>query len=144
MQLLGPIRGWLERAIGFQVRLLSPVWCGCGVQCVVCAMCVCSCAVCGVHCVGAMYGWCVVWRAERHSCVDSKRYRVHSKRLRVRRQNVQIISTSRRVDGTHGDVLNAHTESFSTFTAAGVHQRNTKSWHQHHKCTQDNQRPLPI
>ena len=90
--------------------------------CVVCVQCVCSCAVCGVlpavrsgvkgavcavcgvQCVGAVYGWCVVWRAERHSFVDSKRYRACI-------QNVSVCAGKTSTLFQHPDVLAEHTET---------------------------------
>ena len=83
---------------------LSP----CCVVCVVCVVCG-VCGVCGVWCVWCV--WCGVGLARR-------------KNLRVQVQNVPVCTSTTRTcgntcargAGTHGDVLNLHTEVFGTDT----------------------------
>ena len=70
-------------------------WC-CVVDIIVCE---CMCGVCGV--VFVLWCWCTL---EKPPCVDSKRPRVY-------RQHVHMSKTCGRVAGTHGDVLNRHTEA---------------------------------
>ena len=94
-------------------------------RCVVVVVC---CGVFGLCLVCVAVMWCVVvvclvcvvvllcvvvCHAEKHPCV-------HSKRLRVYVQNVSVFtgttrtcfSTCARGAGTHGDVLNVHTQAF--------------------------------
>ena len=75
--------------------------------CVRCVLCVLVCVCVFVVCGGV---WCVVWHAEKN--------------LRVYIQNVPVctgttrtcVTTCGRGVGTHGDVLNLHTEVFWTDT----------------------------
>ena len=75
----------------------------CGLWCVVCGVC----GVC-VWCV-----WCV-WRGlgtrKNSVCRFKTSPCVGSKRFRVCRQNARMCSTCARFAGTHGSVLNRHTE----------------------------------
>ena len=82
------------------------VWCGvCGV-CVVCVVCV-RCGVCGVCVCGA------AWHAETSPvCRFQTPPCVRSKRFSVCRQNARMLNTCARFVGTHGGVLNVHTETF--------------------------------
>ena len=73
-------------------------------------------------------------RFKTSPCVGSKRFRVY-------RQNACMCSTCARFAGTHGSVLNLHTETFRTYTRefsacqAAPHtpqtQPNTHHTHQH-------------
>ena len=89
----------------------------CGVGAGVGAQCVCVC-VCGGGCV--VRGACCVcwvcnaaWHAEKLPvCRFKTSPCVRSKRLRVYWQNARMCSTHARFAGTHGSVLNLHTETF--------------------------------
>ena len=102
--------------------------------CVLCAMCVgASVGVCGGVCAECVCGMCVLcfgvevctlcvvlvvwcgaaWHAENLSVCRFKTHPcVRSRRLRVYRENVRVFRTCGRFPGTHGGVLNAHTEAF--------------------------------
>ena len=102
--------------------------CACNVVCVcVCAFCVVvSGVLCVCWCVSVCVGVydvvcvcvcvCCVWRGlarGKHPCVGSKRFRVYvQKRLHVNRQNARMLNTCARGAGTHGGVLDVHTETF--------------------------------
>ena len=87
-------------------------WCWCGnVWCVCRYVCNVWC-VCGVVCVlsvwrGLARGKPPVCRLKTSPCVGSKRIRVY-------RQNARMLNTCGRSAGTHGCVLNLHTETFLT------------------------------
>ena len=66
------------------------LWCGSGVVSVV---------------------WCVVWHAENLPCADSSGLRVYIRSVSVYQQHIDMYKTCGRVAGTHGAVLNVHTEA---------------------------------
>ena len=93
------------------------VWCCCVLCCVVLCVvvlcgvvwCVCVC-VCGVCvCVCVVVGFARLGTQKKPPCVDSKRPRVY-------RHHAHMCYHMRRGAGTHGDVLNLHTEVFGTDT----------------------------
>ena len=107
------------------------VWCGmCGVRvlyvyvyvyvyvvcCVLLLWCV-RCVVvlwCSVGVVLWCFVWCgAAWHAENSSvCRFETPLFVRSRRLRVYPVNARMFNTCGRFPGTHGGVLNAHTEAF--------------------------------
>ena len=108
----------------YVVCVCECMWCGRGVVCgvvlrvvvvvVVVLLSVLCCCVCGVW-VCLVCGVCVVWHAEKpwkHPCVapDTPPC-VDSKRPRVYRHHALVFKTCGRAAGTHGDVLNRHTEA---------------------------------
>ena len=88
--------------------------CACSVVCVLCAWwCLVCCVSVGV-CVCVCVGVCgATWHAENPPCVGFQTSPcVRSKRLRVYRKHARMCSTCARFSGTHGGVLNVHTETF--------------------------------
>ena len=129
----------------FCLCLLSPCVGGvCVVVCVVVCVCVWCVCVVVLLCV-------VVCHAEKHPCV-------HSKRLRVNVQNVSVctgttrtcFSACARGADMHGDVLNLHTEAFSSLHTGGRrqfslpknHARRVITWP--HRFTESNHWMLPM
>ena len=98
--------------VGCAFRVLV-LWCAVLCRYVWC-WCWCWCAMCDAWCL-----WCV-WRGlarGKTPCEGSKRLRVLlQQRFCVYRQNARMCSTCARFAGTHGSVLNLHTEPFGTYT----------------------------
>ena len=98
--------------------------CTCSCTCTCSCSCTCTCTLCcGVVCsVGGVWCgvvlccsvWCgAAWHAENTSvCRFKTPPCVRSRRLRVYRENARMCWTCGRFPGTHGGVLNAHTEAF--------------------------------
>ena len=87
----------------------------CCMWCVVCCGVVCSVVVCGV--VWCCVVLCGVVRLGMRKTPSVCRFKktppcVRSRRLRVYRGNARMFNTCGRFPGTHGGVLNAHTEAF--------------------------------
>ena len=91
------------------------------VYCYVLCWCWCWCAMCGAWCVcrgcvcGVLCAVCVARLGTRKNpvCRFKTSPCVGSKRIRVCRQNARMLNTCARFAGTHGGVLNLHTEGFS-------------------------------
>ena len=109
------------------IRVNSDLWfCYFG-RCVVGVVCaVCRCVVaCGSGCMW-LCAWSWLWRVwcgalkpAPPPCPSKTPQCVQTRRLRVYQQQVHMFYTCERVAGTHGDVLNVHTEAFWMDTHGG-------------------------
>ena len=122
-------------SLSFHVALSSRVSVWCVWLWLVCCVCVllCVACVCGV-CVLL----CVVWHAEKPPCV-------HSERPCVYQYHAHMFDTCGRGTGTHGDVLNVHTDGvLNVYTVPQpplpqhTHNTTTCSNTQPHNTTQHN------
>ena len=93
------------------VESVCGVCAGVGAQCVVCGVCG-VCCVCAVWCVCVVCVWRGLTRGKLPVCRLKTSPCAGSKRLRVYPQNDRMCSTCARFAGTHGGVLNLHTETF--------------------------------